>query len=62
MEEENIMEYNIEIDDIDLDKGIPLKYRDGKYYCGACGKRIPLKIKAHYCHKCGVKLLWLHRG
>lgn len=31
-------------------------YRQGKVYCGVCGKRIPRKIKAHYCHKCGTKI------
>lgn len=33
-------------------------WRQGKSYCGNCGKRIPQKIKAHYCHKCGAKILW----
>ena len=28
-------------------------WRQGKAYCGSCGKRIPLKIGARYCHKCG---------
>ena len=32
---------------------------DNKTYCGACGKRIPLKIKANYCHKCGREIYWL---
>ena len=30
--------------------------RNGKEYCGTCGKRIPRKIKARYCHKCGQKV------
>lgn len=34
-------------------------YRDNKVYCGQCGKRIPLKIKANYCHKCGREINWL---
>lgn len=34
-------------------------YRDEFHvYCGACNKRIPLKIKANYCHKCGEKINW----
>jgi len=33
-----------------------LNYRDGKFYCGACGKRIRKKIKARYCPKCGRKI------
>ena len=34
-------------------------YHDNKVYCGQCGKRIPLKIKANYCHKCGREINWL---
>lgn len=33
-------------------------WQQGKAYCGQCGKRIPLKIKANYCHKCGREILW----
>ena len=33
-------------------------WHQGKAYCGACGKRIPQKINAHYCHKCGRKVVW----
>lgn len=33
-------------------------YRDNKVYCGQCGKRIPLKIKADFCHKCGKAIWW----
>ena len=33
-------------------------YRQGKAYCGACGKRIPTKIDARFCHKCGRKIRW----
>ena len=33
-------------------------WHQGKAYCGACGKRIPQKIGAHYCHKCGRKVAW----
>lgn len=33
-------------------------FRDGKIYCGWCNRRIPRKIKAHYCHKCGKEILW----
>ena len=34
-------------------------WQQGKAYCGQCGKRIPLKIKANYCHKCGRGINWL---
>lgn len=34
-------------------------WQHGKAYCGQCGKRIPLKIKANYCHKCGREINWL---
>ena len=34
-------------------------YRDNKGYCGQCGKRIPLKINADFCHKCGREINWL---
>ena len=35
------------------------RYKDPYHaYCGACGCRIPLKIKARYCHKCGRKVKW----
>ena len=34
-------------------------WQQGKAYCGQCGKRIPLKIKAKYCHKCGREILWI---
>ena len=39
---------------------IPVKptWKCGKAYCGRCGRRIPKKIKAHYCHKCGQKVDW----
>ena len=42
------------------DKDIPMRptWRQGKAYCGDCGRRIPLKIKAHFCHKCGRKIQW----
>ena len=33
-------------------------WQQGKAYCGACGKRISLKIGARYCHKCGKELKW----
>ena len=33
-------------------------WRQGKAYCGSCGKRIPLKIGARYCHKCGRTVKW----
>lgn len=39
-------------------KAVKPEWRQGKAYCGACGKRIPMKIKAHYCHKCGRKVWW----
>lgn len=34
-------------------------WRDNKAYCGQCGKRIPLKINANCCHKCGREINWL---
>ena len=34
-------------------------WQQGKAYCGQCGKRIPLKINANYCHKCGRGINWL---
>ena len=35
------------------------RYKDPYHaYCGACGCRIPLKIKARYCHKCGRAVKW----
>ena len=38
-------------------------WKDNKIYCGACGKRIPRKIGAHYCHKCGRQIAWnMHGG
>ena len=33
-------------------------WHQGKAYCGSCGKRIPSKIGARYCHKCGKPLKW----
>ena len=36
-------------------------WQQGKAYCGACGKRIPLKIKSKFCHKCGKPILWKGR-
>ena len=33
-------------------------WQQGKAYCGDCGKRIPMKIKAKYCHKCGREVDW----
>ena len=40
---------------------IPVRpvWKENKIYCGACGKRIPRKIGAHYCHKCGRMINWL---
>lgn len=32
-------------------------WQQGKAYCGSCGKRIPLKIGARFCHKCGKPIL-----
>ncbi len=35
------------------------RYKDPYHaYCGACGCRIPLKIKARYCRKCGRGVKW----
>lgn len=34
------------------------EWRQGKAYCGNCGKRIPLKIGARFCHKCGREIDW----
>ena len=36
-------------------------WQQGKAYCGVCGKRIPLKIKSKFCHKCGKPILWKDR-
>lgn len=33
-------------------------WQQGKAFCGSCGKRIPLKIGARYCHKCGRAVKW----
>ena len=33
-------------------------WQQGKAYCGSCGKRIPLKIGARFCHKGGKELKW----
>jgi hypothetical protein len=33
-------------------------WQQWKAYCGACGKRIPLKIGARFCHKCGKPISW----
>lgn len=33
-------------------------WQQGKAYCGSCGKRIPLKIGARFCHKCGQAVKW----
>lgn len=33
-------------------------WQQGKAYCGSCGKRIPLKIGARFCHKCGKAVKW----
>lgn len=38
---------------------VKITMRDNKYYCGACGKRIPHKIKANFCPKCGRQILWI---
>ena len=40
---------------------IPI-WSQGKSYCGYCGKRIPKKIKAKYCPKCGQKIKWIKKG
>ena len=38
----------------------PIKptFQQGKAYCGKCGCRIPTKIKARFCHKCGKEIKW----
>jgi len=41
------------------EQGIRPTWRQGKAYCGACGRRIPLKIKAKFCHKCGCPISWM---
>ena len=45
--------------EIDPTKPVKPTWKDGKAYCGWCGKRIPLKIKAHFCHKCGKEIDWI---
>ena len=39
-------------------KAVEPTWQQGKAYCGACGKRIPLKIGARFCHKCGKPISW----
>ena len=42
-------------------KQIPVAptWKQGKAYCGDCGKRIIIKkIGARYCYKCGRKVSW----
>ena len=34
-------------------------WQQSKAYCGQCGKRIPMKINAFFCHKCGREINWL---
>ena len=44
---------------LDGQEPVAPRYKDPYHaYCGACGCRIPLKIKARYCHKCGRKVKW----
>ena len=38
---------------------VKITWQQGKAYCGSCGKRIPAKIKANYCHKCGREIAWV---
>ena len=33
-------------------------FNQGKSYCGSCGLRIPGKIGARFCHKCGKPIKW----
>ena len=35
-----------------------VEWKDNKAYCGSCGKRIPAKIDAKFCHKCGKYIAW----
>ena len=37
---------------------VPPMIQEHKIYCGACMKRIPLKVKSNYCHKCGRQIKW----
>lgn len=40
-----------------LTVGINPKAKDKTHwYCGACGCRLPLKMKPKFCHKCGTKI------
>ncbi len=39
-------------------KAVKPTWQQGKAYCGSCGKRIPLKIGARFCHKCGQAVKW----
>lgn len=44
---------------LDVQAPVPVTRVDShRIYCGNCGKRIHLKIKPRYCHKCGVKIGW----
>lgn len=36
----------------------PQRSEDHHAYCGACGCRLPEKIRPHFCPKCGEKVEW----
>lgn len=42
----------------ELKKGVHVICNSNKNYCGNCLKRIPKKIKAKYCPKCGRRIKW----
>ena len=53
--------YQCVVDILDLLKEqeeVEPTWQQGKAYCGSCGKRIPLKIGARFCHKCGQAVKW----
>ena len=43
---------------LEKDEVFKPEWQCGKAYCGACGRRIPPKIKARYCPKCGREIDW----
>ena len=51
-------ETEVLVEHIEAREPVKPTWKDGKAYCGACGKRIPLKIGARYCHKCGRGVAW----
>ena len=55
-EKQELADYELMDILFEMKKGAPVIYSNNKQYCGGCLKRIPKKIKAKYCHKCGKRL------